>query len=298
MVFDALVINANPLLNVVHAGEFTPGIVNRVPTMTMLAEGKGVNVARFLARHGHAVALTGFAGGHSGAWLRDLITAEGVTDAFVESAAPLRVGFMASSGAADHPTTVLPDGFPVTASECRTLLKRVDDLLGFTKLVIMSGSVPDPSANGLYIELLALCERRGVKCWLDAYGPALTLALAGPVAPRVCKPNRQEFEHSKDWNRVQELHITDGGGTIEVDSRSEGRWRVLPPIIRQVNPIGSGDCYIGGLAHGWLAGFAMEDRLRYAASAGAANALRQDVAMILPAEIEPLLRDVKIRRER
>jgi fructose-1-phosphate kinase PfkB-like protein len=244
------------------------------------------------------VALTGLAAGHIGAWLRDLITAEGVTDAFVESAAPLRVGFMASSGAADHPTTVLPDGFPVTAAECRTLLKRVDDLLGFTKLVIMSGSVPDPSANGLYVELLALCERRGVECWLDAYGPALTLALAGPVAPRVCKPNRQEFEHSAHWNRVQELHITDGGGTVEVDSRTEGRWRVFPPSIQQVNPIGSGDCYIGGLAHGWLSGFAMGDRLRYAASAGAANALRQDVAMISPAEIEPLLGEVTILRER
>ena len=49
---DVLVINANPLLNVMHSGDYTPGSVNRVATMNVAAEGKGVNVARFLARPG------------------------------------------------------------------------------------------------------------------------------------------------------------------------------------------------------------------------------------------------------
>ena len=37
-------------------------------------------------------------------------------------------------------------------------------------------------------------------------------------------------------------------------------------------------------------------RLRLAAAAGAANALRQDVAMITPADIEPLRAEVGLRR--
>ena len=53
MNFDVLAVNANPLLNLVHGGDFTPGAVNRVAAMTVTAEGKGVNVARVLARHGH-----------------------------------------------------------------------------------------------------------------------------------------------------------------------------------------------------------------------------------------------------
>lgn len=296
MAFDVLVVNPNPLLNLVHHGDYTPGAINRVPTMSMAAEGKGVNVARVLARHGHAVILTGFAGGHSGAWLRELISAEGITDACVETAAPVRVGFMASTRLADHPTTVVPNGFPVTADECRSLLEKVAGLLGAVRLVIASGSVPDPVADQLYVALLALCERHAVPCWLDAYGPAMSHALAGSVAPRLSKPNRQEYQQSSHWDRVEELHLTDGGGRIEVSSRRDGRWRVIPPSIRQVNPIGSGDCYVAGLAHGWLNGLPWPDRLRCAASAGAANALRQDVAMITPEELTPLLDQVLIER--
>lgn len=295
MEFDVLVINPNPLLNLVHAGEYTPGAVNRVASLTMMAEGKGVNVARVLARHGHAVALTGFAGGHSGAWLRDLVRAEGIHDAFVETAAPLRVGFMAAGPDSHHPTTVFPGGFPVTAAECRALLERVSGLLDSVRLVTASGSVPDPEAVDLYAEVLAVCDGRKLPCWLDAYGPAMQRALVGPVAPALCKPNREEYAEIARWDRAEELHVTDGGGAIDI-RRREGRWRVLPPAVRQVNPVGSGDCYLAGLAHGWLREMAVEDRLRHAAAAGAANALQQEVAMIRPDDIAPLLDRVSLVR--
>jgi fructose-1-phosphate kinase PfkB-like protein len=294
--FDVLVINPNPLLNLVHSGDYTPGAVNRVPTMQMMAEGKGVNVARVLARHGHAVVLAGFAGGHSGAWLRELVRGEGIEDACLATAAPLRVGFMAAGGNAGHPTTVLPNGFPVTAEECLGLLARVETLLPSVRLVIASGSVPDPVADGLYVQILALCQRYAVPCWLDAYGPAMGLALAGPVPPHLSKPNREELDQGFHWERVDELHITDGGGAVEASRRDEGRCRLHPPLIRQVNPVGSGDCYLAGLAHGWLLGWAWHDRLRYAASAGAANALRADVAMIDPEEITALQDRVSVEK--
>lgn len=297
MVSDVLVINANPLLNLVHRGDFTPGALNRVPSLAVLAEGKGSNVARVLARYGHRVVLTGFAGGHSGAWLRELIRAEGVRDACVETAAPLRVGFMASGREADHPTTVTPNGFPVAPGEYRALLARVGNLLDSVRLVIASGSVPDPEADDLYADVLALCARRNVPCWVDAYGEAMRRALAGPVAPGLAKPNREELDPSFRWDRVEELHITDGGGPVEVSRRGGGRWRVSPPVIRQVNPVGSGDCYVAGLAHGWLLGLPLEERLRYAAGAGTANALRQDVAMIAPEDVAPWIRGAVVRAE-
>ncbi len=296
MEFDVLVVNPNPLLNLVHPGGYRPGEINRFPSLLMAAEGKGVNVARVLARHGHRVALTGFAGGHSGAWLRDLIRAEGVADALVETAAPLRVGFMASGPDSNHPTTVLPTGFPVTQSECQALLERVESLLGSVRLVIASGSVPDPVADGLYLDLLARCDRHSVDCWLDAYGAAMDQALEGPLPPSLSAPNREEFAQSRYWGRVEELHVTDGDGPIVVSSLHKGQWRVHPPVIQQINPVGSGDCYLAGLAHGWLSGLSWEDRLRYAASAGAANALRQDVAMITLEDVQCLLGRVQVEQ--
>ena len=295
-VFDVLVVNANPLLNLVHAGGFTANAINRVPAMCMMAEGKGVNVARVLARHGHQVALTGFAGGYSGAWLRELIRAEGVEDAFVETAATLRVGFMASGLEDSHPTTVLPNGFMVSREECQTLLDRVESMLVSVRLVIASGSVPDPAANALYAGLLALCASHSVPCWLDAYGPAMSQALQSPFPPGLSTPNREEFAQCQQWGRVGELHVTDGERPIQVSSRQFGLWRVTPPAIQQVNPVGSGDCYLAGLAHGRLSGMPWEDRLRYAAGAGTANALRRDVAMIAPADVLAQAGRVRVER--
>jgi 1-phosphofructokinase family hexose kinase len=296
MTSTVLVINANPLLNLVHIGVFTPGAVNRVAAMGAAAEGKGVNVARVLARHGHRVVLTGFAGGHAGRWLRDLIRDDGVEEALVETASELRMGFMATGGGANHPTTVFPSGFAVTRTEYQTLLDRVVELLGSTRLVIASGSVPDPAIEDLYVELLRLCANRDIPCWLDAYGPAMSRALAGEIAPALAKPNRQEWAMSSRWERVAELHVTDGPGAVEIRSASAGIWRVAPPVVKEVNPVGSGDCYIAGLAHGWLTGMDWAQRLRYAAAAGAANALRADVAMIAPKEIEGFADRVKAER--
>jgi fructose-1-phosphate kinase PfkB-like protein len=260
----------------------------------MTAEGKGVNVARVLARHGHSVVLTGFAGGHSGAWLRDLIRADGIAEDCVPTTAPVRVGFMATACDLNHPTTVFPSGFAVTTDEYHALLERIEAWSASVRLVIASGSVPDPVTEGLYAELLELCHRRGLPCWLDAYGPAMRRALEGPVAPTLAKPNRQEHQPGFRWDRVEEMHITDGAGTILVDSRTGGHWRVAPPAIRQINPIGSGDCYLAGLAHGWLEGWDTERRLRYAAAAGSANACHPEVATITPGDVEPLLPHVSV----
>jgi len=293
---QTLIINTNPLLNLVHHGDFVPGIINRIEALAMHAEGKGVNVARVLARLGHSVMLTGFAGGHSGAWLRDLVRQEGIGDVFVETSAPVRVGFMASSPIQHHPTTVLPNGFPVNSDDCSRLVEKVAALLPKIRLVIISGSVPHPVANGLYAEILELCKHAGIPCWLDAHGPALIQALGSDYPPQLAKPNREEYAQADQWHQVRELHFTDGGGPVEVNLAGAERWRVTPPRIQQRNPVGCGDCYVAGLAHGWLLGWPIEERRRVASAAGAANALRADVAMITPREIEALLDSVTVER--
>ena len=290
-----LIINTNPLLNLVHPGRMVPGTINRVPSLEMHAEGKGVNVARVLARLGNPVIVTGFAGGHSGAWLRDIIRAEGIEDAFLDVEAPVRVGFMASCGEDSHPTTILPNGFPVTPEECSTLLSRVEGWLPEVALVIISGSVPSPVAESLYAELLQQAHLARVPCWLDAHGPALQKALASKFPPDLAKPNHEEYQQSQHWENIPELHITDGGNPTLVSIKGQGHWQVKPPAIQQVNPVGCGDCYLAGLAHGWAQEWRVEHRLRFASAAGAANALRQDVAMISPREIESLVDSVCVK---
>lgn len=290
---SVLIVNANPLLNLVLPAAMVVGTIQRVPELLVHAEGKGVNVARVLTRLGHSVCVTGFAGGHSGAWLQDLLSQEGIESRMIATAAPMRMGFMATPAEASHPTSILPHGFEVTAKESDALIDATGRLLDQNPtLIIISGGLPDASLKTLYPELLSLAERHGIPAWLDAHGPGLQEVLQGPTLPKLAKPNEEEWAECGDWPRVPELHITRGDAPTTVMIEGQPVFDVIPPPVTQINPIGCGDCYLAGLAHGLLNGWSLEDRCRFASAAGAANARRQDVAAIQETEVWALIEGV------
>ncbi len=289
-------VTANPLLDHLAEGAPAPGGIRRVDAFVPTAGGKGLNVARVLARHGHRVLACGFAGGRSGEHLAELVAADGVEPAFTAVAAATRVGFQLIDGASV--SAVMARGFPVTASECGSLLSRVRSLLGAARLVLIGGSTCHSAADGLYRQLADACAHAGVPCWIDAYGPAMAAALAGAHPPALGKPNREEYAAlgEKTWLACRELHVTDGAEPVRV-LHPEGRLRVTPPRVRERNATGSGDCYLAGLAHARLAGMPLEQQCRYAAAAGAANSARADVAAIAPEDIAALLDQVAVEAE-
>ncbi len=289
---DILTITANPLLDWQASGELIAGKVNRVAAFIPVAGGKGINVGRVLARHGHRVVAAGFAGGASGASIADLVAADGMEPLFVSTAARSRIGFQIAGGKGAA-TAVLEDGFAVTPSEIGIFLNELRRVLPDKDLVIVSGSVPDASCRTLYRMILDCCAVAGVICWVDAYGEAMQEALAGPHPPALVKPNRQEYERSRAWVTCPELHLTDGGDEVRVRHPTQ-RLRVTPPNVAEINPIGSGDCYLAALAHARLDGMPLEAQVRYAAAAGAANAARADVARIGPEDIQPLVDQVQV----
>lgn len=288
-----LTVTANTLLDHLTTGAVVPRRVTRVDRFAAAAGGKGLNMGRVLARHGHRVVATGFAGGPTGAMLVDLVAADGMEPAFVTTAARTRLGFLCVEPDGGN-TSVLEGGFAVTAAELGALVAQVRRLLAGCDLCLVGGSVPDATCTPLFRLILAACEQARVPCWIDAYGPAMDEALASPHPPALVKPNREEYgEDSHRWLPAHELHLTDGGGEIRV-RHPDGRFRVTPPPVPEANPIGSGDCYLAALAHARLSGHPLEQQLRYAAAAGAANAARADVAAIGPRDIEALVDAVRI----
>jgi tagatose 6-phosphate kinase len=288
-----LTLTANPLLDHLASAVIAPGTVNRVEQFTTVAGGKGLNMGRVLARHGHRVLACAFAGGRSGEELGALIAADGMEPVLVQTAARTRLGFLAVDLERGGTTAVLENGFAVEPAELGALLQRIRALLPGLDLVLIGGSVPHPLCNGLYRQVLDLCAGAQLPCWVDAYGEAMDEALGGAHPPALVKPNRQEYGRGRKWLPSPELHLTDGGGEIKVRHPS-GRWRVQPPRVSELNPVGSGDCYLAALAHARLSGMDFTSQLRYAAAAGAANAARVDVARITPAEIRALCDGVEI----
>ncbi|MCS6970448.1 MAG: PfkB family carbohydrate kinase [Planctomycetota bacterium] len=283
-----LTVTANPLLDHQSPVRWRAGTVTRSPPFVRLAGGKGINVARVLARHGHQCLAFGLGGGWEAEELARLIAADGVTPCLVRTAARLRLGFQLADGA------LIEDGFAVSAEEGERLVAAVRAALPGSALLIISGSLPNPGLSALYPALLAAAEDAGVPCWLDSHGVGAAAALGAACRPALAKPNREEYAAAAAlWERVPELHITDGARPAWART-AEGCWRVVPPPITELNPIGSGDCWLAGYAHGRLSGWDSATALRYAAAAGAANAARAEVAAIAPAEIAPLLPAVRL----
>jgi len=289
-----LTITANPLLDYLATVAVTPGKVHRVQHFTPVAGGKGLNVARVLSRHGHRVLAGGFLGGSSGEQIAALTIADGVEPCFTPIAATTRLGFLLTDPSAGGTTSVMEQGPEISASEIAVLIAQVRARLSDVQLVIISGGVPSASCNDLYRVLLDVCAQANVPCWVDGYGPAMDAALAGAHPPALVKPNREEYgDDSRRWVVASEIHLSNGAEELQIYT-PHGRFRVVPPKVVEVNPIGSGDCYVAALAHARLTGTDLIGQLRYAAAAGAANAARADVARIGPAEISRLASLVEV----
>ncbi len=89
------VVGANPALD--RISTWPPirlGEVNRAASVTVAPGGKGFNVARAVVRLGSEAASYGFLGGHVGDALRDLVVADGVIDRHTEITAETRVCFI------------------------------------------------------------------------------------------------------------------------------------------------------------------------------------------------------------
>ncbi len=289
-----LTITANPLLDYLTTVALTPGTVHRVERFTPVAGGKGLNVARVLSRHGHRVLAGGFLGGSSGEQLAALTIADGIEPCFTPIAATTRLGFLLTHPTQGGTTSVMEQGPEVSAGEIAMLVSQVRARLSEVQLVIISGGVPSASCNDLYRILLDVCAQAGVLCWVDGYGPAMDAALAGPHPPTLVKPNRDEYgSDGRRWVVASEIHLSDGAEELHIYT-PVGRFRVVPPKVAEINPIGCGDCYVAALAHARLAGTDLIGQLRYAAAAGAANAMRADVACIGPADIMRLVDLVQV----
>jgi fructose-1-phosphate kinase PfkB-like protein len=289
-----LTITANPLLDHLATAVITPGKVHRIERFTPVAGGKGLNVARVLSRHGHRVLAGGFLGGSSGEQLAALTIADGIEPCFTPIAASTRLGFLLTDPEHGGTTSVMENGPEISAGEIAVLVSQVRARLAEVQLVIISGGVPSASCHDLYRLLLDLCAQAGVTCWVDGYGPAMDAALAGPHPPALVKPNREEYgSDGRRWVVAHEIHLSDGGGELQIYTPN-GRFRVTPPKVAEINAIGCGDCYVAALAHARLAGTDLIGQLRYAAAAGAANALRADVARIGPGEINHLVDLVQV----
>ena len=279
-------VTLNPMLDKtisIHA--LRRGMIERASRMDMVPGGKGVNVSRQLHRLGIETTATGFLGGDVGKTIMDLIEAEGYRQEFVQTKATTREGltFLEKDGTQ---TAVFEPSPDVEPGEAETLRQTVASLAERSSWVVCSGSSPGSNADDIFYEAIQQALTTGCSCVLDSYGTVFARGLK--AVPTLVKTNKSEFEQSlkiplsgegdirsalrqirKDGVRF--CVLTDGNGPVYASS-GDGEWKVTPPAVKPVNPVGSGDAMLAGMLYGFVNRWEFERCLRFGVAAGAANA--------------------------
>lgn len=258
-----------------------PGKVNRATGVSETASGKGVNVAHVIRQLGASTRLLTVAGGYRGKLLQESLRAKKIPARVVSVAAETRICQTLLSAA---PTTELvEEAGAMSKREVKMVLAAFDMEVRRAKAVALSGTVPRGCGDEFYARLTRAAGRRGLPVLVDAQRQQLLHAVA--QRPLVVKVNREELLLATGQQRcgaaIRELQakgaqwvvISDGEGLVLVAAPTGELVELRPPRIKAVNPIGSGDAMLAGIAVGITRAWEMLHAVKYGMACGAANAL-------------------------
>ncbi|MFZ0090141.1 MAG: hexose kinase [Solirubrobacteraceae bacterium] len=262
-----------------HVDHLRRSETTRVDRVGRRAGGKGANVARVLRALGREVALTGFAGGFTGAAARAELASTGIADETIAITGESRLTFMLveDDGTATGFSELGPE---ISVQECEALLARYRRLVESAEAVVVSGSLPRGVPSDIYGRLIESANRADVPTLLDADGAALEQALA--AHPRVVKINAAELAgvvrgvdvvtgaaQLLRRSRAEAVVISEGadGMTCVMDGRA---LHVAPPRELRGNPTGAGDAASAALITGLIDRIPWSERLVDAAALSAA----------------------------
>lgn len=275
------------------------GEVNRAAETLTTVSGKAVNVARVLHTLGAPVCLVQPLGGDSGRLVhRSLPCAQEVL--WVGDDAPTRTCCTLLSG--ETTTELVEEAARLSEAATERLIGLVLARLPEARVLALSGSLPPGTAPDFYARLCAATELPVV---LDAQKEPLRLAL--PQQPFLVKPNRQEATaalslppESSALACAQALREAGAQNALVSEGRagavlvtSEGAWRVLPPRLVPLNPIGSGDALMAGVLFSYFVQQAtLLDSVRLGTACAAANCLTPTSGEVENKTINQLLSQV------
>ena len=263
--------------------------VNRV-TPEKTAGGKGLNVARVLGQLGDDVVATGLLGGHMGAYMAELMDANGIKNDFVPIKGETRICLNILH--AGNQTELLESGPTIAPEELDAFTAKFAELASKAAVVTISGSLPRGVEAGYYAKITGIAENAGAKVLLDTSGASLEAALKSEIKPELVKPNLTEINGllgtSFTTDDVDELRaalasdarfsdipwvVVSMGAAGSVGFHNGRAFRAKTPDIPAVNATGSGDSTIAGFAHAIAAGADDETVLRTANTCGKLNAM-------------------------
>ena len=205
--------------------------VNRV-TPEKTAGGKGLNVARVLGQLGDDVVATGLLGGHMGAYMAELMDANGIKNDFVPIKGETRICLNILH--AGNQTELLESGPTIAPEELDAFTAKFTELAGKADVVTISGSLPRGVEAGYYAKITGIAENAGAKVLLDTSGASLEAALKSEIKPELVKPNLTEIN-----GLLGTSFTTDDVDELRAALASDARFSDIPWVVVSMGAAGS-----------------------------------------------------------
>lgn len=268
------------------------GAVNRALRATWCASGKVLNVGRALHRLGAASCTLCSVGGAAGESIRREFEDSGIAALWIDAGAPTRVCTTVLDRRRSETTELVENAAAGSSESFETFAEAFAGKARQADWLILTGSLPPNAPSGYFRRLLSASQKPAL---LDIRGAELMQLL--DLQPFIVKPNRHELSETLGrelagdaalLSGMRELNqrgaewvvISDGGHALWASSRDKA-WRVEPPRVAVVNPIGCGDCLTAGIADAVARGEPFVAALRWGVAVAAANA-----EQLIPAEFD------------
>lgn len=286
---------------------FRLGSIHSTPPPSTTAGGKGLNLARVAAQLGAQVTALGLAGERDVDFFTQAMEAEGIAPQFIPVPTPTRRCLNIIDTDTNTSTELLEQGYPVEEGYFLSILNLVEELAPKVSVIAASGSVPPGLPVDVYARLGKLASKIQKPFILDARGEHLREGLR--ARPFAVKPNLTELaawaetpleSEGEIIAALQRLNQTGVeiatvslGGEGAITSHRGRLWRTLPPKVRTINPVGSGDAFCAGLSLGIANNLPLGETLTWAVASGTANAMHPETGHIEMNTLEQLLPQVK-----
>lgn len=301
-----LVINLNASVDKRYEIEdIQKGQVMRARHVENTPGGKGLHVANVATILKEDCIATGLLGGKSGEFIEESLKEYGIKQDFVKIKGETRscLAFITDDLVQ---TEILEPGPEVSEVEQQDFLDKYIDLIQQSKIVVASGSVQKNIPAIFYRKLIEMANSQGKKFLLDTSGELLREGIEGK--PYFIKPNRDEIEaltgrrikSIEDAVREIKEFQTKGIIFVAISLGKEGSiagfegkfYKVKVPEIDALNPVGSGDSYVAGIAVAMQRGYDIKDTLKFASACGTANAMEKETGFVTESVVNELFEKI------
>jgi tagatose 6-phosphate kinase len=293
-----LAVTMNPSVDISYPiQDFKLDDVNRVENVRKTAGGKGLNVARVVKQMGEDVLATGVIGGTIGDYIIQELTKSDIRNQFYKINQESRncIAILHDG----KQTEILESGPSLSTEEGAAFLEKYRELLSEVSLVTISGSLPKGLESGFYRQMVEIGREKEIPVIVDTSGEPLRQVLNHHIKPFAIKPNISELfqllgmeveESTSSLKQLLNNKLFHGIEWIVISMGASGAflkhggdyYRVTIPAIEVMNPVGSGDATVAGLAVALKRKQAVPDILKTAMTTGMLNTMEEVTGYINP----------------